>query len=233
MPPSAASGSATKASPAAIAGPGSPVPDPGIPVMPALAKIASDRDTGNGPGMAPKGVESLLALAFSMQRTIRTTNNSAGREASHSSHGGRELSVGTETYPGGAGKIGRQCLRQDRREVLRGIHRGKPSPGWRNFLASHAREIWACDFFCVQTVFFRTIYVFFIIHHASREVVHVRTTRHPTSEWTEQQIVEACGWDREPPRFLIHDRDSRYGTAFHRLQHFSCPTSRLRDLYES
>ena len=33
---------------------------------------------------------------------------------------------------------------------LRGIHRGKPSPCWRNFLTSHAREIWACDVFCVQ-----------------------------------------------------------------------------------
>ena len=101
-------------------------------------------------------------------------------------------------------------------KYMRGIHRGTPSPGWRNFLASHAREIWACDFFSVQTVFFRTIYVFFIIHHVSREVVHVRTTCHPTSEWTGQQIVEACDWDREPPRFLIHDRDSRYGVAFHR-----------------
>jgi transposase InsO family protein len=66
-----------------------------------------------------------------------------------------------------------------------------------------------------ETVLFRTIYVFFIIHHASREVVHVRTTRHPTNEWTGRQIVEACGWDREPPRFLIHDRDRRHGTTIH------------------
>jgi hypothetical protein len=79
-------------------------------------------------------------------------------------------------------------------KYMRGIHRGKPSRGWRNFLGSHAREIWACDFFCVRTIFFRTIYVFFIIHYASREVVHVRTTRHPTSEWTGQQIIEACDW---------------------------------------
>ena len=99
-------------------------------------------------------------------------------------------------------------------KYMRRVRRGPPSPNWRTFLAAHAREIWACDFFCVQTILFRTIYVFFIIHHASREIVHVRTTRHPTSEWTGRQIVEACGWDREPPRFLIHDRDSRYGIAF-------------------
>jgi hypothetical protein len=36
---------------------------------------------------------------------------------------------------------------------------------------------------------------------------------------TGQQIIEACGWDREPPRFLVHDRDSRYGTTFHRRVH--------------
>ena len=97
---------------------------------------------------------------------------------------------------------------------MRGIRRGPPSPSWRTFLEAHAYEIWACDFFCVQTILFRTIYVFFIIHHASREVVHVRTTVHPTSEWTGRQIVEACGWDQEPPHFLVHDRDSRYGTSF-------------------
>src|SRR5918996_901181 len=99
-------------------------------------------------------------------------------------------------------------------KYMRGIRRGPPSPNWCKFLSAHTREIWASDFFCVQTILFRTVYVFFIIHHASREVVHVRTTCHPTSEWTARQAVEACGWDREPPRFLIHDRDSRYGTAF-------------------
>jgi putative transposase len=88
------------------------------------------------------------------------------------------------------------------------------SPGWRRFLRQHASTIWACDFFCVQTILFRTLYVFFVIHHASREVLHVRVTRHPTAAWVAQQLVECCGWDREPPRFLIHDRDSRYGAAF-------------------
>ncbi len=106
MPPPADSGFATKASAATIAGPGSSVLDPGIPVVPTLAKVAFDRDTGNGSGMAPKGMESLLALAFSTQRTIGTKTHSAGREASHSSHGDRERPVRTKTCPGGAGKIG-------------------------------------------------------------------------------------------------------------------------------
>jgi len=99
---------------------------------------------------------------------------------------------------------------------MRRPYDGLPSPGWRAFLKRHAVDIWSCDFFCVQTINFRTYYVFFVIHHASREVMHVQVTRHPTAEWVAQQIVEACGWDREPPRFLIHDRDSRFGVIFYR-----------------
>ena len=91
-----------------------------------------------------------------------------------------------------------------------------PSPGWRTFLKQHATAIWGCDFLCVQTIFFQTFYVFFVINHARREVLHVRATRHPTAEWAAQQMVDCCGWERETPRFLIHDRDSRYGAAFGR-----------------
>jgi hypothetical protein len=61
---------------------------------------------------------------------------------------------------------------------------------------------------------FETLYVFFVIRHANREIRHVGVKRYPTAEWAAQQIVECCAWDRWPPRFLIHDRDSRYGMTF-------------------
>jgi hypothetical protein len=93
-------------------------------------------------------------------------------------------------------------------------HRRGPSTTWWSFLRQHGSEIWACDFFCVQTITFKTLYVFFVIHHASRQVLHVHVTGHPTASWTAQQIVECCGWDCQPPRFLIHDRDSCYGASF-------------------
>jgi putative transposase len=89
-----------------------------------------------------------------------------------------------------------------------------PSLGWRKFLKHHASNIWACDFFCVQTILFEALYVFFVIRHANREILHVGVTRCPTAEWAAQQIVECCAWDQWPPRFLIHDRDSRYGMTF-------------------
>ena len=101
-------------------------------------------------------------------------------------------------------------------KYMRAYHNRGPSPGWRKFLKQHAPNIWACDFFCVHTILFQTLYVFFVIRLANREVLHVEVTRHPTAEWAAQQIVECCAWDRWPPRFLIHDRDSRYGMSFDR-----------------
>ena len=95
-------------------------------------------------------------------------------------------------------------------------HRRGPSTTWRSFLRHNGSEIWACDFFCVRTITFRTLYVFFVINHASRQVVHVHVTEHPTASWTAQQIVECCAWDPVPARFLVHDRDSCYGTTFDR-----------------
>jgi len=109
----------------------------------------------------------------------------------------------------------RVCARTVARYMQR-PYRGTPSPGWRQFLHQHANEIWACDLFTVQTIWFRTLYVFFVIHHGSRELVHTRVTAHPNSEWLAQQILEACGISREPPRYLIHDRDGCFGASFNR-----------------
>ncbi len=99
------------------------------------------------------------------------------------------------------------------RRYMRRPWSGKPSPQWKEFLAQHAKDIWACDFCCVRTLTFQTLYVFFLIHHATREIVHIRVTRNPTAAWTGQQVVNAC-FEREPPKYLIRDRDSIYGAEF-------------------
>jgi transposase InsO family protein len=99
---------------------------------------------------------------------------------------------------------------------MRRPYSGTPSPGWRQFLTQHSDEIWACDLFIVQTIWFRTLYVFFVIHHGTRELMHTRVTAHPNSRWLSQQMVEACGESTEAPRFLIHDRDGCFGTVFDR-----------------
>ena len=63
-----------------------------------------------------------------------------------------------------------------------------PSQTWRTFLANHANQIVACDFFTVPTVTFRVLYVFVVLHHNSRKLVHFNVTVHPTAAWTAQQI---------------------------------------------
>ena len=101
-------------------------------------------------------------------------------------------------------------------KYMRRPYDGTPSPGWQQFLVRHSEEIWACDLFTVQTLWFRTLYVFFVIHHGSRELIHARVTAPPTSQWLAQQMVEACGLTTEPPRFLVHDNDGSFGALFDR-----------------
>jgi len=91
--------------------------------------------------------------------------------------------------------------------------RKPPSQTWRTFLANHAGQIAAIDFFTVPTVTFRVLYVFLILRHEQRRVVHVNVTANPTVQWTAQQIVDAFPFE-EAPRFLLRDRDGIYGRVF-------------------
>jgi hypothetical protein len=65
----------------------------------------------------------------------------------------------------------------------------------------------------MPTATFEILYVFVIIWHKSRKVVHFNVTEHPTARWTAQQIVEACPFDTLP-KYLLRDRDSIYGEYF-------------------
>jgi transposase InsO family protein len=87
---------------------------------------------------------------------------------------------------------------------------------WATFLRNHAREIWACDFLPVTDLCFRPLHAFSVIALETRRVVHVGVTRHPTDAWVAQQLREATPSDQRP-RYLIHDRDSKYGPAFARV----------------
>ena len=77
---------------------------------------------------------------------------------------------------------------------------------WATFLRNHARAIVACDFFVAVTATFRLLYVFVMIEHGSRRLLHLNVTAHPTAAWTLQQRREALGYER-CYRYLIHDRD--------------------------
>jgi transposase InsO family protein len=87
----------------------------------------------------------------------------------------------------------------------------EPVKRWRSFLANHREAIAAMDFFTVPTITFGVLYCFFVISHDRRRILHFNITKHPTSSWIIQQLREAFPFGAAP-RFLIHDRDAKYGT---------------------
>ncbi len=86
-------------------------------------------------------------------------------------------------------------------------HAGRPpSPTWRTFLDQHVKELVAVDFFVVPTVTFKVFFVFLVLAHDRRRIIHFNVTAHPTAPWTAQQIVEAFPFD-SAPRYLLRDGD--------------------------
>jgi len=87
----------------------------------------------------------------------------------------------------------------------------EPAKRWLAFLRNHREAIAAMDFFTVPTLTFGVLYCFFVIGHDRRRILHFNVTRHPTSLWVVQQLREAFPYE-SAPRFLIFDRDAKYGT---------------------
>jgi len=94
-------------------------------------------------------------------------------------------------------------------EVYAQAPAGKPrgDQRWSTFLHNHAKAIVACDFFVAVRVTFRLLYVFIVIEHGSRRLIHLNVTTHPTAAWTLQELREVIGYESSY-RYLIHDRDS-------------------------
>jgi putative transposase len=88
--------------------------------------------------------------------------------------------------------------------------RKPPSQTWRTFLANHLEQMASIDFFVVPTATFRILFVFVVLSHERRRVLHFRVTEHPSQEWTMQQLREAFPWDHAC-RYLVRDRDAIYG----------------------
>ena len=86
----------------------------------------------------------------------------------------------------------------------------RPAERWRAFLENHREAIAAMDFFTVPTITFGILYCFFVISHDRRRILHFNITKHPTSSWIIQQLREAFPFESSP-RFLIFDRDRKYG----------------------
>jgi transposase InsO family protein len=91
--------------------------------------------------------------------------------------------------------------------------RKPPSQTWRTFLENHAQQLVSIDFFTVPTIRFQVLYVFLVLAHDRRRILHFNVTAHPTAEWTGQQLREALPFD-QLPRYLLRDRDTIFGDDF-------------------
>ena len=92
-------------------------------------------------------------------------------------------------------------------------HRRPPSQTWRTFLKNHLTAMVSVDFFSVPTIRFQVLYVFLVLAHDRRRILHFGVTAHPTAEWTAQQLREAFPFD-QVPRYLLRDRDGIFGREF-------------------
>jgi putative transposase len=137
------------------------------------------------------------------------------RLARESSHWGYVRSVGELR------KLGIDVSATLVRNVLRreGIppapRRGQPD--WRSFLRQHGNTILACDLFTVDTVWLRRLYVLFFVSIGTRRVEYVACTSKPDTAWMTQQarnLLMDLDDRSQRPRFLIHDRDTKFSRAF-------------------
>ena len=112
--------------------------------------------------------------------------------------------------------------------VLRRHGLGPPprsGPTWSEFLRSQAHSVLATDFFTVDTVSLKQLYVLFVIELSTREVHILGVTDHPTGAFVAQVarnlVGDLAGLGRSI-RFLIRDRDTKFTATFDEVFRSEC-----------
>src|SRR6266496_2044565 len=124
---------------------------------------------------------------------------------------------GAERIRGELLKLGIRVCKRTIQKYMRAVRTSRPrGQTWKTFLHTQAQQIWACDFLPITDLFFRSLFAFFLIDLHSRKVIHVGVTRSPTDAWTAQQLREATPYG-QGPKYLIRDRDNKFGPSFARV----------------
>jgi transposase InsO family protein len=118
-------------------------------------------------------------------------------------------------------RLGVQVSATAIRSALR-RHRLDPAPRraattWRAFLREQAAGIVACDFFTVDTVWLRRLYVLFFIELDTRQVHLAGVTANPDGAWVTQQarnLLLVLGQPGQRLRYLLRDRDTKFTRTF-------------------
>jgi putative transposase len=93
----------------------------------------------------------------------------------------------------------------------------RSGPTWAEFLSAQAKGLMACDFFHVDTVLFRRLYVLVFIHHDTRLVRIAGVTANPVAAWVTQQarnLSMELADQAMALKFLIRDRDTKFSASF-------------------
>jgi len=112
-------------------------------------------------------------------------------------------------------RLGATTIRRILKAAGLGPAARRTGPTWSQFLRGQAQGVLATDFFTVETIRLKTLYVLFFIELATRKVHLAGVTEHPDSGWVAQQARNlAVDGALERTTVLIHDRDSKYSGPF-------------------
>jgi hypothetical protein len=179
-----------------------------------LAAMSADGSARHRTPLAPQSFR--LALDQEIAPPFRKARSCGEHSGSNSAHEPSQPLVGCTRIHGELLKLGIAVAQST---VARYLPRSRkpPSQTWRTFLTNHLAQTAAIDFFTVPTATFRVLFVFVVLSHERRRVVHFGVTKHPTQEWTMQQMREAFPWDQAPRFVLLRKRlrhhDPRYGNG--------------------
>ena len=149
----------------------------------------ADGATWHGRRVASPPVRVAVAMAFDALASRSPSHRSQLRALIQKMHRANRL-WGAPHIHGELQKLGIEIAETTVAKYF-GRRPASPSPTWRTFLRTHLSQCASMDFFTVPTATFRVLFVFVILSHDRRRIVHLNVTDHPTAAWTRQQIREA------------------------------------------